>query len=71
MQLAAVLPLVALASAAPQQYDSYAAPTSEVISQGPWVADDAWAEVNRNPKEIAEPQPSGLSRFASFWGWDK
>ena len=63
--------LVAVASSKP----SYEKAT--IISEGPWIADDAWAQAdidNRDPKGIAETLPSPtsiLGRLGNWWTWDR
>jgi len=50
---------------------------STIISEGPWVADEAWVEGAadiRDPKGIADNLPSPtslLGRLGNWWTWDR
>merc|ERR1712045_93748 len=63
--------LITIASAKPS-YDK-----ATIISEGPWIADEAWIDAdidNRDPKGIAESLPSPtslLGRLGNWWTWDR
>ena len=73
--LYSILALAVMVSAKPNYEQYEPAVQSTIISQGPWVADDAWAaDANRNPKEIEAPQEAEqgiLARLGSWWDWDR
>ena len=67
-----ILSVAAVALSLPYEPAAY---SSAVISEGPWVTDEAWAanyqEDNRDAKEI-EAQPQGiLARLGGWWNWDR
>ena len=73
MKVFILLSLAVLASAKPSEHYE---PAVQIISEGPWVTDNAWAadEDNRDPKGILDSVPSPtaiLGRLGSWWDWDR
>jgi len=67
-----ILTLAAVALALPN-YEP-ASYSSAVISEGPWVTDEAWAkqqEDNRDAKGILDAPQGLLARLGSWWDWDR
>ena len=66
-----LLTFVVMVTAKPhEQYEP--AVQSTIISQGPWITDDAWAaDANRDPKEIEQPSQGIFERLGSWWSWDR
>ena len=49
--------------------------SSAVISEGPWITDEAWKadyqEDNRDAKGIMDAPQGILARLGSWWDWDR